>query len=213
MTRGELRTAILYRLGVSATDTSAATQINNFLNVEYQRLAAEEKLFQKVTTLALVADYEVVDLPDDCQRIHQIVDSSGGVAIRPITALEWADNNDWEGRMVYWAFAPDRILVRPTPATSRPQGLTLIYTARPDAMATDGASPTALPVEFHDLLVELVLIKMFLSEENPDLASAAQAQAQGLLDRLRAHRKVKDGDYIGKMVLPPVLKRHGRVWK
>jgi len=204
---------ILYRLGVSADDAPAATQINDLLNIEYRRLAAEEVLQQKVTTLALVAGFEVVDLPDDCQRVHQIVDTDGGQALRSVTPLEWAGSKDWSGRMIYMPYAPDRILVRPEPSTSRAQGLTLIYTARPDKMTLDTHTPVMLPEDFHDLLAELVLIRMFLAEESPDLASAAQAQAQGLLDRLRAHRKVRDGEFIGKMVLPPVQAKYGTRWK
>jgi hypothetical protein len=199
-------------MGVSSSDTQMLDYVHSLLNAEYLRISAEEKLIEKVGTLSLVADNNIVDLPDDWQRTIQIIE--GGVPLRPVTALEYAQAaSSGSPRRVYFVESPERIRVAPAPTESNPQGLSIIYVARPIELTNDSSTPSALPVEFHDLLVELVLMRSFLAEEDVALAQAAQMNAQGLLDRLRAHRKVSSGDGIGKMILPPVAARYGRSWR
>lgn len=212
MTRDELTAAVLLRLGVSTSDTQMRDYVHSLLNTEYIRLAAEERLLEKVGTLSIVAGNNIVDLPDDWQRTIQITED--GVALRPVTALEYADIAANGGpRRVYFPESPERIRIAPAPTESKPQGLSIIYVARPLELSIGASVPSALPFEFHDLLVELVLMRAFLAEEDVALAQAAQLNAQGLLDRLRAHRKVSSGQGIGKMVLPPVAARYGRSWR
>lgn len=212
MTRDQLKSAVLLRLGVSSSDTQMVGYINDMLNVEYLRLAAEEALLEKVGTLALVAGSPIVDLPNDWQRTIQILES--GVPLRPVTAREYADvQAAGSARRVYFPNSPDTILVAPEPTESNASGLSIIYVARPTELTSGSSVPTALPVEFHDLLVELVLIRAFLAEEDVALAQAAQMNAQGLLERLRANQNVAGGDGIGRMLLPPVAARYGRAWR
>jgi hypothetical protein len=199
-------------MGVSSSDTQMRDYVHSLLNAEYLRISAEEKLIEKVGTLSLVAGNNIVDLPDDWQRTIQIIE--GGVPLRPVTALEYAQAaSSGSPRRVYFVESPERIRVAPAPTESNPQGLSIIYVARPIELTNDSSTPSAVPVEFHDLLVELVLMRSFLAEEDVALAQAAQMNAQGLLDRLRAHRKVSSGDGIGKMILPPVAARYGRSWR
>ena len=56
-------------------------------------------------------------------------------------------------------------------------------------------------------------MRAFLAEEDIALAQAAQMNAQGLIERLRANQKLSGGDGIGRMLLPPVAARYGRAWK
>lgn len=211
MTRAELTEAVRLRLGVSSSDARMTAYINSQLNTEYLRLAAEEGLLEKTASLTVVAGNNAVDLPDDWQRTLQI--TQGGIPLRPVTALEYADINALGSpRRVYFPQSPERILVAPVPTTSEAQGLTIIYVARPPALDEDSDTPSALPTEYHDILVELVLIRAFLAEEDPTLSQAAQLNAQGLIDRLRAHMRMSGGEGIGKMVLPPVAARYGRRW-
>lgn len=202
---------VLLRLGVSAGDTQMTNYIHSLLNTEYLRLCAEESLLEKTAALALVAGNNVVDMPNDWQRTIQITED--GIPLRPVTALEYSDIKAAGGpRRVYFPQSPERILVAPAPSTSDPQGLEIIYVARPPVLDDDSDVPSALPLEFHDLLAELVLIRAYLAEEDATFAQAAQVNAQGLLDRLRGHRRVSGGEGIGKMVLPPVAARYGRRW-
>jgi hypothetical protein len=182
------------------------------LNIEYLRLAAEDALLEKVGTLSLVANSAVVDLPNDWQRTIQITES--GVPLRPVTAREFADvQAQGSDRRVYLPNNPNTILVAPEPSASNAVGLSIIYVARPTELTTDASEPDALPVEFHDVLIELVLMRAFLAEEDIALAQAAQMNAQGLIERLRANQKLSGGDGIGRMLLPPVAARYGRAWK
>ena len=212
MTRAELKNAVLLRLGVSSSDTQMVGYINDMLNIEYLRLAAEDALLEKVGTLSLVANSAVVDLPNDWQRTIQITES--GVPLRPVTAREFADvQAQGSDRRVYLPNNPNTILVAPDPSASNAVGLSIIYVARPTELTTDASEPDALPVEFHDVLIELVLMRAFLAEEDIALAQAAQMNAQGLIERLRANQKLSGGDGIGRMLLPPVAARYGRAWK
>jgi hypothetical protein len=212
VTRAELKNAVLLRLGVSSSDTQMVGYINDMLNIEYLRLAAEDALLEKVGTLSLVANSAVVDLPNDWQRTIQITES--GVPLRPVTAREFADvQAQGSDRRVYLPNNPNTILVAPEPSASNAVGLSIIYVARPTELTTDASEPDALPVEFHDVLIELVLMRAFLAEEDIALAQAAQMNAQGLIERLRANQKLSGGDGIGRMLLPPVAARYGRAWK
>jgi hypothetical protein len=212
VTRDQLKSAVLLRLGVSSSDTQMVGYINDMLNVEYLRLASEEALLEKVGTLSLVAGSPIVDLPNDWQRTIQILEA--GVPLRPVTAREYADVQAAGGaRRVYFPNSPDTILVAPEPTESDATGLSIIYVARPTELTTGSSVPTALPVEFHDLLVELVLMRAFLAEEDVTLAQAAQMNAQGLIERLRANQNVAGGDGIGRMLLPPIAARYGRAWR
>lgn len=212
MTRGELANMVLLRLGVSSGDTEMGEYVRTLLNAEYIRLAAEERLYEKAGTLSLVAGSPVVDLPNDWQRTIQITE--GGHALRPVTALEYTEATVSPGaHRVYFPESPERILIAPEPGTSDPDGLRILYVARPTELTTDASVPTALPVEFHDLLAELVIMRAFLAEEDVTLAQTAQMNAQGLLDRLRSHRNLQAGEGIGKMILPPVAARYGRSWR
>lgn len=212
MTRAELKNAVLLRLGVSSSDTQMVGYINDMLNIEYLRLAAEDALLEKVGTLSLVANSAVVDLPNDWQRTIQITES--GVPLRPVTAREFADvQAQGSDRRVYLPNNPNTILVAPEPSASNAVGLSIIYVARPTELTTDASEPDALPLEFHDVLIELVLMRAFLAEEDVALAQAAQMNAQGLIERLRANQKLSGGDGIGRMLLPPVAARYGRAWK
>jgi hypothetical protein len=212
MTLAEMTDMTLLRLGVSSSDTQMRNYIRSLINTEYIRLAAEENLYEKVGTLSLVAGSSVVDMPNDWQRTIQITE--GGHALRPVTALEYTEALVSPGRhRVYMQESPERILVAPEPTESDSDGLRIIYVARPLELDTDASVPVALPVEYHDLLVELALMRAFLAEEDATLSQGAQMNAQGLLDRLRAHRTMSAGNGIGKMILPPVAARYGRAWR
>lgn len=212
MNLADMTSMALLRLGVSDSDTRMKAYIRSLINTEYIRLAAEEALYEKTGTLSLVAGSEVVDMPNDWQRTIQITE--GGKALRPVTSLEYTEATMSPGRhRVYMQESPERILIAPVPTESNPDGLHIIYVARPLALDGDSSIPTALPIEFHDLLVELALMRAFLAEEDAALAQGAMANAQGLLDRLRAHRKMSAGKGIGKMILPPVASRYGRSWR
>jgi hypothetical protein len=194
------------RTGISATDTRMTAYIKRVLNMEYERTAAEEQLLEKVTHLSLVANSAVVDMPQDWQRTLQVMDA--GSPIRPVTALEYAyAETRAYGPMVYLPQPPERILVAPVPTEDKAQGLTLIYVARPIPLTNDTDEPRALPREYHDLLVELTIMRVYLAEEDPNMMQAAQAQAAGIQARLRGHGNIREGQGMDRIVPPPARVR------
>ena len=202
MTLSDLVEMVRLRVGVSSSDTRMTAYIKKLIALEYQRTAAEEGLLEKVATLSLVKDDHVVDLPNDWQRTLQILE--GNVALRPITALEYASTiNGYYGPRVYFPQPPERILVSPVPSASDAQGLTIIYVAQPDALVNDSDVPTALPSEYHDLLAELAIMRTYLAEEDPNMMQTAQAQASDIHGRLRAHMNMREGRGFSRIVPPP----------
>ena len=194
------------RTGISASDARMTAYIKRVLNMEYERTAAEEQLLEKVTHLSLVADSPVVDMPQDWQRTIQVM--NGGSPIRPVTALEYAyAETRASGPLVYLPQPPERILVAPVPTQDNAQGLTLIYAARPTLMASDTDEPSALPREYHDLLVELAIMRVYLAEEDPNMMQAAQQQAAALQARLRGHGNIREGQGMDRIVPPPAQVR------
>jgi len=204
VTRDEIVEMVRLRTGISTSDSRMTTFITSMLNQEYQRLAAEAGLYQKVGTMSLVAGSDVVDLPNDWQQTLQITRS--GAIVTPVTASEFAQlPNAYGGTMVFFPQSPERIQVRPVPTASEPQGLTILYVARPADLALGTDSPVAMPVEYHDLLVELVCMRVYAAEEDQNQMAIAQQQADLLMARLVAHvnKRVTDTGY--KIIPPPAL--------
>lgn len=204
MTRDQIVEMIRLRTGVSASDSRMATFITSMLNQEYKRVSAEVGLYQKVGTMSLVANSDVVDLPNDWQQTLQIV--RNGAVVTPVTAAEFAQlPKAYGGQMVFFPQSPERVQVRPVPTASEPQGLTILYVARPADLILGNDSPTAMPVEYHDLLVELVCMRVYAAEEDQNQMAIAQQQADLLMARLVAHSNKRVTDTGYKIIPPPAL--------
>jgi hypothetical protein len=200
MTRDDMVEMIRLRVGISSADTRMTTYITNMLNQEYQRVAAEAGLFQKVGTLSLVEGSDVVDLPNDWQQTLHI--TRGGVALIPVVALEFVQLPDDYPTPVFFPQSPERIQIRPIPTANEAQGLKIAYIARPALMTTGTSVPSALPVEYHDLLVELVCIRTYAAEEDAAAMQVTQQQADLLYARLIGHMNKRVSD-TGFSITPP----------
>lgn len=202
MTRDEIVEMVRLRTGISVADSRMTTFITSMLNQEYQRLAAEAGLYQKVGTMSLVANSDVVDLPNDWQQTLQI--TRGGVPLVPVTAMDFVQiDDDYSGNMVFFPQSPERIQIRPIPSVSEAQGLKIVYNARPSTMSTGSASPSVIPTEYHDLLVELGCMRVYQAEEDPAQMAVAQQQAESLFARLNAHMNKRVTDGAGFRIAPP----------
>ena len=197
MNLAQLRTYVLDRLSIDSTDTAKVTQIDRQLNTEYLRVVAEERLNVTKTTLALVADSQVVDLPDDWTETLAL--QRGATVMIPASFEKFAEldaagtNAGYDAPIFYYQESPDRLRVFPTPTTTDPDGLTLWYCARPDAMALDLDIPSQIPEEYHDMLGELVVHRIAMSEEAFDLAQSAKQIADELRGRLIGQMKKRQG--------------------
>lgn len=207
MTLDELRNYVRDRLSIAASDSTKQTQIDNILNTEYRRLCAEERLNIERTTMGLVADSQLADLPNDWQETIAI--RFGANVLQPINLqrfaeLDAASENGTEtsdGPSMYYQESPERIRVWPTPTETNSTALTIWYVARPDAMTSGGNSPTALPVEYHDLLAEMAVARIALNEEAFDLANSAQAIVNELRGRMQGQMRKRQGAGNERVVL------------
>jgi hypothetical protein len=197
MNLAQLRTYVLDRLSIDSTDTAKVTQIDRQLNTEYLRVVAEERLNVTKTTLALVADSQVVDLPDDWTETLAL--QRGATVMIPASFEKFAaldaagTNSGYDAPIFYYQESPDRLRVFPTPTTTDPDGLTLWYCARPDAMTVDANTPVQIPDEYHDMLAELVVHRIAMSEEAFDLAQSAKQIADELRGRLIGQMRKRQG--------------------
>lgn len=207
MTLNELRDYVRDRLSIAASDSTKQTQIDLVLNTEYRRICAEERLNIEKTTMGLVAGSQLADLPNDWQETISI--RHGAVVLQPITFMRFAEldasgENGTEtsnGPSVYYQESPERVRVWPTPVETNSTALTLWYVARPDAMTSGGNSPTALPVEYHDLLAELAVARIAQNEEQFDIAQSAQNTVNELRQRMSAQMRRRQGYGQERVVL------------
>lgn len=94
------------------------------------------------------------------------------------------------GAMRYYALPdPDKLMVYPTPVTG--DQINIIGTPRPTTMASDGDIPTAIPVEFHDVIVLGALSKA-MRVTSPALARDYRLQFIDGLMELRKYRNQHD---------------------
>lgn len=207
MTLDELRNYVRDRLSIAASDSTKQTQIDLVLNTEYRRICAEEQLNIERTTMGVVANSQLADLPNDWQETISI--RHGAVVLRPVTfqrfvELDAATENGTEtsdGPSVYYQESPERIRVWPTPVETNSTALTIWYVARPDAMTSGSSSPSAIPVEYHDLLAEVAVVRIAQSEEAFDIAQSAQATVNELRSRMQGQMRRRQGAGNDRVVL------------
>lgn len=207
MTLDELRNYVRDRLSIAASDSTKQTQIDNILNTEYRRLCAEERLNIERTTMGLVADSQLADLPNDWQETIAI--RFGANVLQPINLqrfaeLDAASENGTEtsdGPSMYYQESPERIRVWPTPTETNSTALTIWYVARPTAMSSGSDTPSAIPVEYHDLLAEMAVTRIALNEEAFDLANSALSIVSELRGRMQGQMRKRQGAGNERVVL------------
>jgi hypothetical protein len=201
-----MQTAVLDRLSIEAGDTAKVTEIKAQLVTEHLRLVAEERLKLALATLAFVAGTATIALPADWVATESIY--SGSVRMQPVSfqdlALRQAGvagqtlTNTQPG--LYTLVVPN-IRIWPTPTTSTSTGAVMVYRARPTAMSAAGDLPDSLPAEWHDLLVELAVHRIAMSEEAMDIAAGAKATADELRGRLRLLAANRNGPMGSRIAL------------
>ena len=207
MTLNELRDYVRDRLSIAASDSTKQTQIDLVLNTEYRRLCAEERLNIERTTMGVVADSQLADLPNDWQETIAI--RHGAVVLQPVglqrfAELDAATENGTEttdGPSVYYQESPERVRIWPTPVETNSTALTIWYVARPNAMSSGSDTPSALPVEYHDLLAELAVSRIALNEEAFDLSTSALNIANELRGRMQGQMRKRQGAGNERVVL------------
>lgn len=198
MTFGECQTYVLDRLAITAGDTAKVTQIKNLLNAVRDRLVEKYELNVAVATVAVSAGASTGTVPADWMRPLYV--RNGGILVDVISDTEFgALEAVAAGAGVSTSVAPAVYMWRPPstiqviPAPSVAVSLSIPYVQRPATMSAAGDAVTAIPSEYHDLLCELVAVRIGLSE-GLGFEPQMEVQIAGDLDQqLRARRNRMDG--------------------
>lgn len=205
MTLDELRNYVRDRLSIAASDSTKQTQIDTVLNQEYRRLCAEERLNMERTTVGLIENSQLADLPNDW--VETVAIRFGKVVLQPVNFQKFAEldatseTSASTGPTVYFQESPERIRLWPTPTETNSTALILWYVARPDAMENGTDTPASLPVEYHDLLAELAVARIAQNEEAFDLANAALGTANDLRTRMQGQMRRRQGTGANRVLL------------
>lgn len=216
MTLDNLRDFVRERLTISDQETLTETQLDTYINRERERLNAHFRLLRASDGLDFVADTETVTIPTDVVEILAI--KRGTVLMQPLTEQQIAgfqaavsdvtsglDGPTWYERLGTAA----TIRVFPTPSETATDAATMHYVQRPTVL-TANDTPSELPLEFHDLLGELVIYRFALGEEDPELAQATHRVIyghpgvpgdDGLMGRLRGYMHRTGGPVLNQIQL------------
>lgn len=204
MTRGQITGAVLARLGISAAEVADLAQAEIQLDQEYLRLVSEEHLNTAAADLILSVGEPLADLPPDLVGIDTISIGRRRLArlnrqrLLDLEAGGYSEAEADQGPRYYAFWSPGRIRVWPAPAADSQSGTRVVYDARPAVLADDLDEPEAVPTEYHDLLIDLVVYELARTrEEAYDLAQAALAAALDKRARLSRHvaQRAGIGDY------------------
>lgn len=203
MTRDELTSFVLGRLGVSSDRDAFVAIVEPALEREYHRVIRRFMLSHDEADLALTAGDHYVDLPDDFMRVRTL--RIGANTLREVSMddlsraagardLSGSENNA-SGPRTFVFMGDDRIYVDPAPAEDDDTGCKLFYVNRPTAWSSGDDTPSLLPSEYHDLIGERVIWRMAMNQEEfATHAAAALANAVGIEEELLYELTVRNGD-------------------
>lgn len=193
MTRDEIVSAALDRLTIEAGDSVKVAQAQMYAQMEHQRAVIEMRLLKKFADVGVTAGSNTAGaLPTDFAGVASL--RAGDEQLEPVSDHRMFEmdastvgatvNADSAPEVYNFVSAdPPTLWIWPAPGTTSATGLRLVYYAKPTLLATNVAPPN-LPVEWHDLLVEAVVHRLALSEEEPTLAAAAKANMDDLRSRM-----------------------------
>lgn len=177
-----MQTMVLDRLSISSAETAKVTQVTTLLNLQYQDLCLRLGLNKAFDTLDVTAGTATVTLPADCVKILAL--QYGTRAIDPVTWQEYANlfsayESDVasDSALSYFMQSHTTIRILPIPDETVADAIDCWYLARPTAFSSGSSTPSAIPSEFHDILVEYTIYKLALAEEEIGLAQSALQEA------------------------------------
>lgn len=204
---------VLDRLSLSSAESAKVTQVTTLLNLQYQDLCLRLGLNKAFDTLDVTADTATVTLPADCTKILSL--RYGSRNIDPVSWQEYAnlyaadqsDSLSEEGTFYYFMQSHTTIRILPIPSATVADAIDCWYLARPTSFSSGSSTPSAIPSEFHDILVEYTIYKLALSEEEIGLANSALQEALRREGSLRTWLGAFDGSDDNRLGLPAVFRR------
>ncbi len=196
----DLQTYCLDRLNLATSDTGRVTQIKLILNQVYLQLCAEEALQTGFSTITVSANTSSAALPDGTTGILSL--RNGIQVMSPIILQDMAGfvaasaAGSGPGTMVsplFYSMTSQLVIqVWPTPSVDTTLSALLIQEPAPLVNASD--EPSAIADAWQDLLGELAIQRIAVSEEDLWPEQLGNAIAQDLLTRFRAWNMSQQGD-------------------
>jgi hypothetical protein len=174
VTRDELQTYVLDRLGIGTSDSSRVTQIVGLLNLYYEEIVALTRATYATATVTFPLASQLVTLPTDILAVEALRGSSGK-KLRPVTpgeleryaGLYTPGSGGVPSIPAFYAWHSRTVCrVWPPRTGTADTNATCLYTQTPTLMTAGGNSPTALPVWAHRLIGEAAVYNMAMSEES-----------------------------------------------
>lgn len=190
MTRDDLTTFVLERLGVGSSRTAFVNQIVGHLNRIYVREVVALGLNMDTSVLVFSADNPQVFLPADWRRTETLRIEGRDIIEKTypdhmqLRATEASGVSLGEYPRYVVLLPPRSYLIVPTPTASETTG-ELVYHAAPSLMTTGADEPSVLDDEYHDLLGELCVARMAMNQEDPTISQDALAAAAIIREELR----------------------------
>jgi len=208
-----MQTMVLDRLSLSSAESAKVTQVTTLLNLQYQDLCLRLGLNKAFDTLDVTADTATVTLPADCTKILSL--RYGSRNIDPVSWQEYAnlyaadqsDSLSEEGTFYYFMQSHTTIRILPIPSATAADAISCWYLARPTAFSSGSSTPSAIPSEFHDILVEYTIYKLALAEEELGLANSALQEALRREGALRTWLGAFEGSDDNRLGRPAVFRR------
>lgn len=207
-----MQTMVLDRLSISTAETAKVTQVTTLLNLQYQDLCLRLGLNKAYDTLDVTADTATVTLPTDCVKILAL--RYGSLRIDPVSWQEYADlfaadadESINTNNLYYFMQSHTTIRILPIPSATVADAIDCWYLARPTSFSSGSSTPSAIPSEFHDILVEYTIYKLALSEEEIGLANSALQEALRREGSLRTWLGAFEGSDDNRLGLPAVFRR------
>lgn len=199
MNFGEAQTYITDRYAIQAGDSAKITQIKNLLIGHHFRLVGKHELIVAVASIVITGGSASATVPSDFIRPLYI--RNGIIRVVPVDDVTFGNLEALQAAglqitssappFTYSWRPPSTIQVWPTVTVNTT--VSVPYVQRPVAMAANGDPITGVPVEFHDLLCELVCIRIGLSEGMGFEPQMAQALSDELDAELVAYRARQQG--------------------
>ena len=200
MTYQEMQTYCLDRYAITAGDTAKVTQIQNLLNGENYRIHALAELLIAVTNLSFAANTGLATVPTDWVRPRYLQD--GKISVMPAIPQDQAFAQALATASGAVTTPPNQTFTydwRPPatmlayPIANATHVVAAEYVQRPPAMSAAGDAPGALPAEFHDMLCEIVCVRIGISEGEFSASQLADQLSDKLVADLKRFRKVSTG--------------------
>jgi hypothetical protein len=183
VTRDQIISDAFLRLSLPGNDAPRVAFAVRILNQLYTRVCRDHRLIMEFADLPVTAGEPLVDLPDDFLALETVREGPG--VVHPITLREFLAGDAGFGARGYVFWPPKQLRVVPTPSSDDNAALRIYYVAAPAPLEVGTDEPESLPADYHELLVELLVHRLALAEEAPDLAMTAMQTATELQASLR----------------------------